>query len=58
MNGKSCIVCNKWYDQSKFTYGNRDNNSYCITCARTYGKKYTEGGTMATQRWLELMRSK
>jgi len=58
MNGKNCNVCGKWFEQDQFTYGNRDNNSYCKACAKEYGEHYTKGGTVATRKWLDDMRTK
>ena len=58
MNGKNCSVCGKWFEQDEFTYGNRDNNSYCKACVKEYSEQYVKGGTVATRKWLDDMHTK
>ena len=56
--GKTCIVCDKWYPQSEFEYGERINNSYCGKCKVEYALIRAEEKSAGTQGWLSEMRLK
>jgi len=57
MDGKTCSICGKWFNNSEFSYGNRDNRSYCKQCNKEEKLAY-KGGKEAARQYREIMRSK
>lgn len=57
-SGKTCSICNDWLENSEFTYGNRENNSYCKSCNREHHQAYASGGSEATRIYREAKRAK
>jgi len=55
---KSCSICGVTYPTAEFSYGNRDNRSYCRSCDRAEKKAYRQGGTEAARKFREEMRLK
>jgi len=41
---KRCSICGETYPIAEFSYGNRDNRSYCRVCNREEKKAYSQGG--------------
>ncbi len=56
--GKTCSICNSWFGNSEFTYGNRVNNSYCQICNRQDHAARNLGGTEAAKKFREEKRAK
>ena len=56
--GKTCSICNDWFNNLEFTYGNRENNSYCKNCNREHQAAYASGGSEATRIYRETKRAK
>lgn len=56
--GKTCSICGKWFANSEFIYGNRENRSYCQRCNQEEKKAYSHGGAEAARKFREDMRSK
>ena len=46
---KSCSICGKSYPRSEFSYGNREDRSYCKICNKLERQAYARGGTAAAQ---------
>jgi hypothetical protein len=57
-SGKACSVCDKWYIYREFSYGKKENNSYCQACVKEYRRICAKGGTVATRTWLSEMHAK
>jgi len=55
---KPCSVCGVIFPFEEFTYGNRENRSYCKSCDAAVSKAYAEGGTAAARAFREEQRSK
>jgi hypothetical protein len=55
---KSCSICGKTYPSEHFTYGNRENRSYCQSCNRQERAAYSRGGTEAARAFRDEMRRK
>jgi hypothetical protein len=58
MSGKTCSICGKWFNDSEFSYGGRDNRSYCKQCNKEEKLAYTRGGKEEAHRYREDMRNK
>ena len=58
ISGKTCSICNDWFDNLEFTYGNGENNSYCKSCNREHHAAYASGGSDATRLYREAKRAK
>ncbi len=56
--GKACSICGKWHRLEEYTYGNRENRSYCKTCNKEEKKAYGKGGAQAAREYRENERSK
>lgn len=54
---KACSICGKEYSYSEFTYGNRENRSYCRQCDREEKAAYRIGGTEAARKYRDEKRS-
>ena len=48
---KVCSICGTSFPLDEFTYGNRDNRSYCKTCDKAEKAAYAQGGTEAAKRF-------
>jgi hypothetical protein len=46
-SGKPCSICGRLFPFDEFSYGNRDNRSYCQQCNREEKQAYSEGGVDA-----------
>ena len=55
---KSCSICGTSYPASAFSYGNRDDRSYCKECDKAEKSAYSKGGAEAARRFREQMRAK
>ncbi len=55
--GKTCSICNSWFGNSEFTYGNRVNNSYCQSCNRQDRAARNLGGNEAARKFREEKRA-
>jgi hypothetical protein len=55
---KSCSICGASFALKEFTYGNRDNRSYCQPCSKAERSAYAQGGREAAHAFREAMRSK
>ncbi len=58
MTQKTCSICNRGYPDAEFTYGNRENRSYCRRCDKEEKAAYASGGVEAATRFREEMRRK
>lgn len=52
-SGKLCSVCGNWFPSDEFSYGNRENRSYCRTCNKEAQNAYGVGGTEAARKYRE-----
>lgn len=50
-SGKTCAICNMWFQNSEFAYSNREKNSYCRSCNRENGAAYASGGIEAARNY-------
>jgi len=50
---KSCSVCGVSFPIEEFTYGNRENRSYCKPCNRAISQAEAKGGTEAARAYRE-----
>lgn len=55
---KSCSICGKSFPLTEFSYGNRDNRSYCRACDKVEKAAYAKGGVEAARSYREEMRAK
>ena len=55
---KSCSICGKSYPVTEFSYGNRENRSYCRVCNKAEKAAYAAGGTMAAATFRQEQRAK
>ena len=55
---KSCSICGASFPLKEFSYGNRDNRSYCQRCSKAERAAYVKGGREAARAFREAMRSK
>ena len=58
MNDKGCSICGNTFSYDEFTYGNRENRSYCRKCDKEEKSAYSKGGKDAARQYRETMRSK
>lgn len=56
-SGKSCAICNMWFQNSEFAYSNREKNSYCRSCNRENQAAYAIGGAEAARTYREAKRA-
>ena len=54
---KACSICGKSYLVAEFSYGNRDNRSYCRACNKAEIAAYSAGGKEAARRFREEQRA-
>lgn len=50
-DGKSCSICGGWFQKAEFSYGNKDNRSYCQQCNKEEKMAYTQGGVEAARKY-------
>jgi hypothetical protein len=55
---KSCSVCGKSFALSEFTYGSREDRSYCRGCNQQDQLAYSRGGLEAARAFRDEMRRK
>jgi hypothetical protein len=55
---KACSICGKTYPAQEFSYGNKDNRSYCQACDKAEKSAYSAGGTEAARQFREQQRAK
>jgi len=55
---KSCSICGMSYPISEFSYGKRDNRSYCKACDKAEKAAHSKGGPEAARTFREEMRRK
>ena len=55
---KVCSICGVSYPASEFTYGNRDNRSYCRACDKAEKAVYAKGGAEAARQFRDEQRIK
>jgi hypothetical protein len=55
--GKLCSICGIWHPYGEYSYGNRDNRSYCRLCNKEEKAAYSSGGVEAARAYRELKRS-
>jgi hypothetical protein len=53
---KPCSICGKNYPLSEFSYGNRENRSYCQTCNKLEKAARSLGGSPAARAFREEQR--
>ena len=53
---KTCSICGVSKPIGDFTYGNRENRSYCPPCSKAEKSAYVAGGTEAARSYRESMR--
>ena len=53
---KSCSICGKSFPMNEFSYGNRENRSYCSSCDKAEKAAYSAGGKEAARSFREEMR--
>lgn len=53
---KGCSICGKTYPLNVFTYGKRENRSYCPECDKKAKTAYSRGGVEAAREFRESMR--
>ena len=56
--GKTCSICGEWYQIDEFTYGNRNNRSYCKACNKEERRIYSKEGLAAAIAFKERQRAK
>jgi hypothetical protein len=54
---KSCSICGVDFPMPEFTYGKRENRSYCQSCNRAERRAYRHGGKEAARKFREDMRA-
>ena len=55
---KTCSICGTSYALSEFSYGSRENRSYCRACDKAEKAAYSKGGAEAARKFREDQRSK
>ena len=55
---KSCSICGVSFPLYEFSYGNKDNRSYCRACDKAEKLAYASGGTEAAQKFRDEQRAK
>ena len=55
---KSCSICGKSFPVAEFSYGNRDDRSYCRGCDKAEKAAYATGGKEAARQFREVQRLK
>ena len=56
MKTKQCSICGIEKDLSNFTYGNREDRSYCSECNSKDQSIYQREGLDAVRKWRDDMR--
>ena len=55
---KCCSICGKSYPTTEFSYGNRENRSYCRACDKAEKAAYAVGGSAAAAIFRQEQRAK
>ena len=55
---KACSICGRTFPAKEFSYGNKDNRSYCQACDKAEKSSYSAGGTEAARTFREEQRAK
>ena len=55
---KTCSICGVSFPDLEFTYGGRENRSYCRSCSKLEKQAYARGGVEAAREFREGMRSR
>lgn len=55
---RHCSICGNRFPASEFSYGRRDDRSYCRKCNREEKAAYRRGGIEAAREYRESKRSK
>ncbi|MGV3570354.1 MAG: hypothetical protein ACO1PB_07115 [Ramlibacter sp.] len=53
---KTCSICGQSYPLGEFTYGKRENRSYCQECSRRERQAYSRGGASEARAFRDEMR--
>ena len=48
--GKTCSVCGTWHEDSHYSYGSKDDRSYCQTCNKLVNEATSKGGKEAARK--------
>jgi hypothetical protein len=57
LSGKMCSICGKWHSYEEYSYGNRENRSYCRICNKEEKAAYANGGVESARRYREEKRA-
>jgi hypothetical protein len=55
---KSCSICGNNFPRSEFSYGNREDRSYCRACDKADKAARSVGGAEAARKFRDSERSK
>lgn len=58
MDKKACSICGKTFPISEFSYGKKDNRSYCRACDKAEKAEYAAGGKEAARQFRDEQREK
>lgn len=58
LSRKTCSICGVSFLMGEFSYGNRNNRSYCKACDKGEKAAYAKGGTEAARNFRDEKRSK
>ncbi|CAM3596584.1 hypothetical protein POHY109586_15440 [Polaromonas hydrogenivorans] len=58
LSRKTCSICGVSFPMGEFSYGNKDNRSYCKACDKSDKAAYTKGGAEAARKLRDEKRSK
>jgi hypothetical protein len=58
MNQRACSICGKTFPAAEFSYGNKENRSYCRACDKAEKSAYSAGGKEAARQFREEQRAK
>ncbi len=54
---KVCSICGNTFLAAEFSYGNKDNRSYCQACDKAEKAAYSAGGTEAAREFRDEQRA-
>jgi|JI8StandDraft_1071087.scaffolds.fasta_scaffold568927_1 hypothetical protein len=54
---KACSICGQVFPLNEFSYGNRENRSYCKTCDKDVKAAYSAGGVEGARRFRDKTRA-
>ena len=55
---KACSICGTSYPTAEFSYGNKDNRSYCRACDKAEKSAYSAGGAEGARQFRDEQRAK